>query len=593
MGGWSVRTGLVGLSIAVCLFGSSLPAAAVTGGTEVDAATFASDWSFTVGVGRAHEVFCTGSLVNASTVITAGHCVDPADSPDTVFYGSRDYTNASTVAIASIERNPNYAHDATGIRNDSAILHLAEPVTGVSPIRVATAADEAALGASVSARFAGFGLTEGGIETTRLHAATGAVTTTTSGSADWLLSGGRANVCQGDSGGPLVARLPTTGEDVLIGATSWGPQYCPSTFGLWTDLGRDDFIQDAFYPGSGGGGDGGVTATLVNSESSTTGPAPLTVTFDLTGSNFSDGRAVTYYVDPTLPPTCAPDTDPSCDPSVTSSPNAITSSTPVMQFTYTQPGAYTAMVKIDDPNSPDVSDASFVEIVVSGPSEPPPTATLVQSVSPTTGSAPLAVTFDLTGSSFSDGRAPTYLVDPTLCDSVDLLCDPLTAPLSENLIISENPVMRFTYTQDGTYTALVGFIDPNDQSLGAFAFVTITVGTGPVTVSPAAAPPAEVGVPWTASFHVLGGTPPYTVIPDPFGDFNAEGTGIVPTITWDPATSTETFSGIATSSGRALLDVRGQDSSSSGNPDFDLHDLPVDVLSLTTTPGPTLTFGDA
>jgi secreted trypsin-like serine protease len=107
MPGWVTKPqlGFVGLCAAVCLLSSSLPAYAVTGGTEVDAASFVSDWSFTVGVGTAGSVFCTGSLVDSSTVITAAHCVDPAlvSPPDTVYYGSRDYTTASTVGIDSIE----------------------------------------------------------------------------------------------------------------------------------------------------------------------------------------------------------------------------------------------------------------------------------------------------------------------------------------------------------------------------------------------------------------------------------------------------------------------------------------------------------
>ena len=121
MRGWSVKAGLVGVCVAVCLLGSSLPAYGVGGGTEVDAATFAQEWSFTVGVGVLGNVFCTGSLVDPKTVITAGHCVDTI-LPDTVFHGSRDVTAASRVAISSIEQNP--AFDGPG-NNDSAILHLA------------------------------------------------------------------------------------------------------------------------------------------------------------------------------------------------------------------------------------------------------------------------------------------------------------------------------------------------------------------------------------------------------------------------------------------------------------------------------------
>ena len=100
------KVGLVALCLMVVwLLVSSLPAGGVNGGTEVDAATFTSDWSFVVGVGKLGAVTCTGSLVDVSTVITAGHCADPSDPPDTVYYGSPDYTAASTIAIASIDRS--------------------------------------------------------------------------------------------------------------------------------------------------------------------------------------------------------------------------------------------------------------------------------------------------------------------------------------------------------------------------------------------------------------------------------------------------------------------------------------------------------
>jgi hypothetical protein len=517
------KLGFVGLCVAICLLSSSLPAGAVTGGIEVDATTFASDWSFTVGVGTAGNVFCTGSLVDSSTVITAAHCVDAAlvaSPPDTVYYGSPDYTSASTVAIDSIEQNPSF--DALAARNDSAILHLAEPVTGVSAIRLATAAEVTDLGASVSARFAGFGLTDNsGNVPTHLHAAAATVTTTVQGSAKWLLSGGTVMTCEGDSGGPLVAKL-AGGEDVLIGATSSGDETCPGRSSRWTDLGRDAFIQGTFYPGSG---DGDVTAILVKSVSPTMGPAPLTVTFNLTGSRFSDGRAVDYFVDPTYP-VCDPVADPDCTGSTSA--NAIDSTDPVMQFTYTEDGTYTAAVAIFDHDNPDsgLGDVAFVTITVGGP--PPATAILAHSESQTTGPAPLTVSFDLTGSHISDLRAATYFVDPTF--------DP-NATDEQNAVTSSTPVVTtFTYTQPGTYTALVGLFDPdfdaNDPNafIGDSAIVTITVtepepphdATAP-TVAIAANPSDPDGSGWyDASLLGTGGGLPVEVT----ADDGADGSGV-------------------------------------------------------------------
>ena len=87
-----------------------------------------------------------------------------------------------------------------------------------------------------------------------------------------------------------------------------------------------------------------------------------------------------------------------------------------------------------------------------------------------------------------------------------------------------------TYTIDAdTCSGLVG--QPSNGYEITYLGGTFTVNPL-ATYSPTVAPPAEVGVPWTATFHVSGGTPPYSVDTTP--DFNDEGTGIVPTITWDP-----------------------------------------------------------
>jgi hypothetical protein len=522
--------GLVGLCLAACLLGSGSPASAVTGGTEVDAATFASDWSFTVAVGNSAGVVCTGSLVNASTVITAGHCVDPAEVgtlPDTVFYGNPDYTKASTVGIESIDQNPDYGGPGQG---DTAILNLAQPVTGVTPIRVATLAEAQALGASVSARFAGWGyIDNSGIPPTTLHAGAATVTSNTgTGSALWSLPEGTVMDCQGDSGGPLVATVPS-GEDVLIGATSFGGQSCPS-FVNWTDLGRDSFIQNALNPG-----EGGLAATLVKQVSPTSGSAPLTVTFNLSWSSISDGSPASYLVDPTfaLPPGCDPKTDPSCTSGVRPSANVIVSSNPVIQFTYTQAGTYTALIVVYDANSPDVAALDSVTITVGGS---PPPAILVYSVSPTTGPAPLTVSFDLTGSRISDGSSATYFVDPTSalppgCDPNDPLCAEAVTP-SANAITSSNPMIQFTYTQAGTYTALISVSDPNSPGVAALASVKITVGESPPPPPPtttailvASVSPTSGPAPLTVSFDLTGSQisdgSPATYLVDPTYDPNS------------------------------------------------------------------------
>jgi len=110
---------------------------------------------------------------------------------------------------------------------------------------------------------------------------------------------------------------------------------------------------------------------------------------------------------------------------------------------------------------------------------------LVQSVSPTSGPTPLTVSFDLTGSHWSDNRPIQYLVDPTF--------DPNTGStetgLSTNATLSPTPLRQFTYTQSGTYTALVGIFDANTGQLGdATVQISVTEPPQAFTVSSFSAP---------------------------------------------------------------------------------------------------------
>ena len=224
-------------------------------------------------------------------------------------------------------------------------------MTGVSPIRVATAADESDLGSSVSVRFAGFGLTSSG-PTTLLHAGTATVTKTTSaGSADWTQSGAPATVCAGDSGGPLVAKLPSGERRADRRGIVWR-WWVSQQLQLLGRFGEGHLHPERRRRGRDPEGVG----------SPTTGPAPLAVTFDLTGSHISDFRAATYLVDPTF----------DINHPTSFSANAVTSSTPVVHFTYTQTGTYMALVEVFDATSPPQSRIASAALVTITVTEPPP-----------------------------------------------------------------------------------------------------------------------------------------------------------------------------------------------------------------------------
>ena len=103
----------------------------------------------------------------------------------------------------------------------------------------------------------------------------------------------------------------------------------------------------------------------------------------------------------------------------------------------------------------------------------------VATASPTTGAAPLTVTFDGTGSSDPDADALSYAWDL----DVDGAYDDSTATRP-----------TWTYTANGSYAAKLRVTDP--AGLSATATVTVTVGNTPPTATittPAAGTTWKVG----------------------------------------------------------------------------------------------------
>lgn len=166
---------------------------------------------------------CTGTVVGRDWVLTAAHCVAPADgySPTeatVAFVDDLDDVTAGTLSGAEWTVHPDY--DAAAGTADVALLALAEP----SPVAPAALFTGTPSGADDGRRFTivGFGLAahdDYSGDVVKREAEVEQVDF----DADWIYTedgAGEANGCQGDSGGPLF-RLGTGGAYAVAGVMNW------------------------------------------------------------------------------------------------------------------------------------------------------------------------------------------------------------------------------------------------------------------------------------------------------------------------------------------------------------------------------------
>ena len=219
------------------------PSSAVVGGSDAAPGEFPSVAEITFGA-----FGCTGTLIDSTHVLSAGHCANPTSlvfaSPAAwptplidVRIGSNKAGEGERVPVSRVAITPDY-FGLFNSRNDVSVLTLSRASVH-APTKVAGAAERSIWNPGVLATIAGWGNTSADGEEfpDTLQKAQVPITTdeycesryTDEDGWDFdpetmVCAGypeGGVDTCQGDSGGPLFAAA-SDGSRRVVGVTSWG-----------------------------------------------------------------------------------------------------------------------------------------------------------------------------------------------------------------------------------------------------------------------------------------------------------------------------------------------------------------------------------
>jgi trypsin len=255
-----IRIGLVAAAMLAGLFVTAPASRAIVGGTNVANGAY----PFMASVQRSNSHFCGGSVVAATWVLTAAHCVPDGSAANlSVVVGTNNNANGSGTrrTVVAVKVHPFYATNSV---YDAALLQLSAAVpAGVTPIALSNAPANDNLevnGAAITV--AGWGdinpATMGLLAPATLKEATLNVVddtncfgSTTSAEAITTVCASKTgkDSCQGDSGGPLFAKIGS--QRIQVGIVSRG-FFCavPQNPGMYSEVNNVDIRS--FIAGSTG-----------------------------------------------------------------------------------------------------------------------------------------------------------------------------------------------------------------------------------------------------------------------------------------------------------------------------------------------------
>ncbi|XP_062990546.1 acrosin-like [Elgaria multicarinata webbii] len=237
----------------------------IVGGTNALPGTWPWQVSFQFLTQKGFVNSCGGSLINSRWVLSAAHCFQEEkyiEHYNVVVGANRisepgpDAQNRRIKRVVNHElyKDELYLEDG-GMRNDIALVELAEPVSCSDYVQLACLPDRSvAISMLTHCYVSGWGTMEVKSETPMKstdilqEASVHIIPQDTCNSTSWWdrrildenLCAGHAEggicTCQGDSGGPLVCREKRSERYWLVGVTSWGPSNCnePMRPGVFT-----------------------------------------------------------------------------------------------------------------------------------------------------------------------------------------------------------------------------------------------------------------------------------------------------------------------------------------------------------------------
>jgi Trypsin len=256
-GGGVARRLIRGLGLAVLVagiaVGNASSSARVVGGTpiQVQSAPWSVFVTYDVGNGRFQ---CTGSVIDASHILTAAHCLfdysGALASPSAlaVQAGISNYSSPASTdlvqdrTVGSFRVHPGYVYQDTGLPDDIAVLTLSAPLdlSGPAVQAVALPAPNAPYPVGAGVSISGFGLQNGADDTSTGPLVTMSTTVEPQGQCGeftdtQLIEYDNAvmlctitpasSLCSGDSGSGLVT---TSGTPTLIGVADAAEPGCPA-----------------------------------------------------------------------------------------------------------------------------------------------------------------------------------------------------------------------------------------------------------------------------------------------------------------------------------------------------------------------------